>query len=366
MWSFEKLNAVHLELSSRCNAACPGCPRYLRNSPIVDPDLQQTDISIETFKEWFSPTTLSKIKNWIICGTHGDPITCKDLVEILQYICEHSPGQIQINTNGGLRGEKFFTDLGNILAAATAKDGVQREVVFSLDGLEDTNHLYRRQVKWEKAFANLKAFASTGANTAWDFLRFAHNTHQIEEARSIATSLGVDFRLKNPFGVDGIGMPVYDKNFKLDYVINHWEEGYKDPYEPYPLGYEAPLPILEERKGCIDCNSFRMHQPPQHETQMCEVYIDHLGRVQPCCFVGNKMYGPAYIEEATEVRYVQQAIGTRNNLYHYSLQEVLDNGALDMYSNSWENKTINQCWIQCGKEQGNDRLIDSLFVREIK
>jgi len=36
-----------------------------------------------------------------------------------------------------------------------------------------------------------------------------------------------------------------------------------------------------------------------------------------------------------------------------------------MYSNSWGNKTINQCWIQCGKEQGNDRLIDSLFVKEI-
>ena len=103
MWSFDKLNAVHLELSSRCNAACPGCPRYLRNSPIVDSNLQQTDISIETFKKWFSPATLSKIKNWIICGTHGDPITCKDLVEILQYITQHSSGQIQINTANRLK-----------------------------------------------------------------------------------------------------------------------------------------------------------------------------------------------------------------------------------------------------------------------
>jgi len=362
VWSYEKLNAVHLELSSRCNAACPGCPRHLRNSPNVDPNLQQRDISIGEFKSWFSPDALAKIENWIICGTHGDPITCKDLVEIVEYICQHSPGSIQINTNGGLRGTQFFSDLGRVLAENKLPD-VNRAVIFSIDGLEDTNHLYRRQVKWDKVISNIKAYVAAGGLAAWDFLRFSYNSHQVEEAEKLAKSLGVHFRLKNPFGVDGTGMPVYDKDYNLEYVINHWSEGDKEPYVPPHLGYVAPRPRLKTRQGCIECNAFRNHHPPNHEKPMCEIYIDHLGNVQPCCFVGNKMYGPAYMEEATEVRGVQKAIGNRNNLYTYSLQEVLDNGALNMYSDSWKYKTINQCWVQCGKQEGGDRLIDSLFVK---
>ncbi len=101
-WNYKDISAIHLELSTKCNAACPGCPRFLRNSPNVDPALIQTDITISQFKSWFPVELVSRVYNWIICGTHGDPITCTDLYEILEYICEYSPGNIQLNTNGGL------------------------------------------------------------------------------------------------------------------------------------------------------------------------------------------------------------------------------------------------------------------------
>jgi len=370
-WSYSNLNAVHLQLSSRCNAACPGCPRFLVNSPNVDPDLYQTDISIETFESWFSPADLSKIKNWIICGTHGDPIACKDLVEIVDYICSHSSGRMQINTNGGLRGPKFFTDLGNVLAAASKKDKVHRELVFSVDGLEDTNHLYRRGVKWNKVIDNIMAYCSTGAYAAWDFLRFAHNVHQVDDAKKLAAKIEaatgsvLEFRLKNPFGVDGVGMPAYNKDYKLDYVLNHHERPDEKPYIPAPKDWIAPPPIPIVREGSIRCNAFRSLQPPDHDTRMCEIFVDHLGKILPCCFVGTKMYGQAHSPESTEVRNIQKKLGDTNSLYHHSLRDILDSGALQSYSDTWNDKPVTECWNTCGiKKQTTYRKIDTLFVEE--
>jgi len=357
MWSFDNLNAVHLELSSRCNAACPGCPRFLRNSPNVDPDLTQRDISLSDFKSWFSPEILKKIRSWHICGTHGDPITCKDLIEIVSYICEYSDGSIQIHTNGGARNENFFSKLGKVLYDNTIPGRV-RGVVFSVDGLEDTNHLYRRQVKWDKLIKNMKAYVATGGMAGWHFLRFAHNYHQIEEAKQLAESLGVHFKVKNPFGVDGVGMPVYDKSYNLDYVINHYERPEEKPYTPPEIGYIAPMPKKTNKQGCIECASFRQYGT----LNINEIYIDHLGRVHPCCYVANKMFGPSISEEATEVRYIQSKLRNKNSLYYHNLKEIIDSDVLKVYSDSWENKSINQCWVQCG----GDRLIDKLFVREIE
>ena len=354
MWNFDTLNSIHLELSSKCNAACPQCPRFLDHSPNVDPNLFQTDISFDTFKKWFSPSLLKKIDNWIICGTHGDPITCIDFLDIIKYICEYSNGSIQINTNGGLRGIKFFKQLGNIFQNATVKDNVNRLVVFSIDGLEDTNHLYRRNVKWSNVFENLKAYKSTGAYAAWDFLRFYHNNHQINKAREIAESLNVEFRLKNPFGVSDYAMPVNDNNYNLEYTIYHYTKEPTKTFTPNTRNYTAPLPDPNfVTNGCITCNSFR--------DNIHEVYIDHLGRVHPCCFIGGDINSLPYMDIVTEVKHIQKILGKQNNLYYYSLEEIMNNNILSLYSNSWADKTVKKCWIQCGKKNSN-RSVDNLFV----
>lgn len=355
MWTFDNLNAIHLELSSKCNAACPGCPRFLNNSPNVNPDLKQTEISLSDFKSWLTPDILSKIKSWVICGTHGDPITCVDFIDIVQYICDHSPGRIQINTNGGLRGERFFESLGETLVKATKADGVYREVVFSIDGLSDTNHIYRRNVIWHKLIKNIKAYINTGSRGAWEFLKFKHNVHQILEAQDLAEFLGLDFRVKNPYGVEDHSMPVYDKEYDLDYIISHHEDVIgKDPYVPRDITYIAPMPDITSQEGCISCNSFR--------DNLCEIYIDHNGLVHPCCFVSNKLYAMSNTPESTEIKHIQATIGKSNSLKEYGLKDILDNNELGVYSSSWNKKSINQCWLQCGIEGNGINQIEKLYV----
>lgn len=367
MWTLENLNAIHFELSSKCNAACPGCPRFIFNSPNVNKNLVQQDISFENFQSWLSPYILKKIKNWIFCGTHGDPMTCRDLLDIIAYVCKFSPGSIQINTNGGIRNERFYKTLGEILYTASKKDGISREVVFSLDGLSDTNHIYRRNVKWEKAFSNLKSFAKTGAKTAWDYLRFYYNNHQIDEARALAKSLNVEFRLKNPFGVEQYSMPVYNKDFKKEYNILHYTGFPIISYTPSTTDYVAPLPDNTKEDGYIDCNSFRALPPPKHDQKMVEIYIDHTGSIYPCCFVGGSANTLPFAPVISEIKKIKKKIGNNNNLHYNSLENILNNNkVLDIFSKSWKEKTIKKCFLECGIKQNKQRAVDDLFVERNK
>ena len=55
MFNYKDISQMHLEITNRCNAACPMCMRFYQNSPLLRPDLELGEISGEQFKEWFSP-----------------------------------------------------------------------------------------------------------------------------------------------------------------------------------------------------------------------------------------------------------------------------------------------------------------------
>ena len=352
-WQYQKLSAIHIELSSKCQAACPACPRFLRNSPNIDPTLIETSITFTNFKKWFPEEVTKNITSWIICGTHGDPFACKDLYEILEYICKNSQGSVQVNTNGGLRNPAYFTRIGELFNQYTIPN-VERHIVFSIDGLKTTNHIYRRNVVWEKVWENLMAYVATGALAQWDYLVFGHNLYQVDKARTIAKSHNIRFTLKNPFGVDQQGMSVLDKNYELDYVIEHSTDHGHERWDPASLDWipEIPEPVKEE--GSIDCHSFRR--------DLEEIYINALGQVVPCCFVGNALQGQINSPNVMQIRKIQESIGDQNNLHNYSLQEIFDNKVFDVFSNSWETKSIPMCWFQCGKSTSKNKRMDELFA----
>jgi MoaA/NifB/PqqE/SkfB family radical SAM enzyme len=284
------------------------------------------------------------------------------LYKILEYICEHSPGNIQLNTNAGLRTPETYTAIGNLFAQKSTHEGkkLRRVVTFSIDGLEDTNHIYRRNVTWKKVWNNLMAYVSTGAEAHWDFLQFKHNVHQVEEARALAEKYGINFVLKNPFGVDKISMPVYNRDLKLDYLIEHaFDNGYPT-YIPASGDYTAPMPEPIKASGCIDCMAKRTAQSPYDKKEIVEIYINALGQVLPCCFVGHQTF-VKHMPSGVQVQKIQRDMNNANSLHHYSLKEILDNQVLDVWSDSWENKTIAVCWNQCGKSDNKARAIDILF-----
>mgnify|MGYP000657292039 CR=1 FL=1 len=52
-------------------------------------------------------------------------------------------------------------------------------VLFGIDGLNDTNHLYRINVNWDALMRNVKSYISNGGTASWQFIVFDHNQHQI-------------------------------------------------------------------------------------------------------------------------------------------------------------------------------------------
>jgi MoaA/NifB/PqqE/SkfB family radical SAM enzyme len=51
MYNLEDITTIHLEVTSRCQASCPMCVRNIQGG-ILNPWLEEEDISIDQFKEW--------------------------------------------------------------------------------------------------------------------------------------------------------------------------------------------------------------------------------------------------------------------------------------------------------------------------
>ena len=245
--SFEKSNTkvLHLELTTRCNAACPQCSR-------MDPDYNYTtdyDLSLEQVKSLFTEDFVRQLEKVYACGSFGDPAAAKNCWEILSWFREINPEiTLGMNTNGGLRNTDFWSRLGKLF------NRPYDYVVFSIDGLEDTNHLYRVNVVWDKVMANSSAFIAAGGSAHWDMLVYEHNEHQVESCKKLAKNLGFTWfrsKVSSRFAIRPVEFLKPPRNFAL-------------VHEDGPVKCQA----LSEKS----------------------LYVAATGKLVPCCFIGNEIF----------------------------------------------------------------------------
>ena len=77
MYKLEDIRDIHLEITSRCQAKCPMCPRRINGGPL-NPFIHLDDVSLETFKKWFPVDFIKQLNSLFMCGNLGDPIVSKD------------------------------------------------------------------------------------------------------------------------------------------------------------------------------------------------------------------------------------------------------------------------------------------------
>jgi len=140
---FDYTKFVEFNITNHCNAKCPLCPRFVNETEKVKVPLihLSKNVIIDTFKNH---------KNILFCGDFGDPFMHPDIEEIIKVSFELGV-ILWIHTNGGLRNNDFF------YRVATFYPNVK--ITFSIDGLKDTNHIYRKNVDFDLAFSNLSIFA---------------------------------------------------------------------------------------------------------------------------------------------------------------------------------------------------------------
>tara|TARA_B100001057_G_scaffold174173_1_gene174879 strand:- start:2324 stop:3259 length:936 start_codon:yes stop_codon:yes gene_type:complete len=126
----------------------------------------------------------------MFCGNYGEVVVSKTFLECLQYVVENTTAKIVIATNSSARDESWWKELGLMLKG-------RGKVNFSIDGLSDTNHLYRVNADFDKCLRNAQAFIDAGGIARWDYLVFAHNEHQVDGAVELAKTMGFkDFAVK--------------------------------------------------------------------------------------------------------------------------------------------------------------------------
>lgn len=189
MYTYEEIQHVHLEPTTRCNAGCPMCARNACG--VTSSKLGRTELSREDVQAIFPVAFLQHINGFDLCGAYGDPAITRDIIDIVTYIRHANPGcLITLYTNGGMH----TPDWWRRLAQSLDKPG---RVVFAIDGTAETLHIYRRGVHFNKVIENARAFIDAGGEARWEFLVFRHNEHEIETARKLSEEIGFrEFSLK--------------------------------------------------------------------------------------------------------------------------------------------------------------------------
>lgn len=268
-------HTLHIELSTKCNAACPMCSR--NNSGYgVNPKVQVGQLSLRDLQANLSLDFLLRLKRIIACGNFGDPIMNSELLPILIWFKEQNPKlQIELHTNGGVGSSETWKALAGLVSFCR----------FGIDGLEDTNHIYRRGVRWNSLMQNIEHFISAGGNAEWAYLVFKHNEHQLEMARQLSVKMGftkfLPKRTTRNIRSDGSYLdrwPVHSDSEKIEYYLEApQDEKFQKNIEEFKssqknfVSYEE---YLEKTNITCKVKSER------------SIYLAADGSVLPCCWLG--------------------------------------------------------------------------------
>jgi MoaA/NifB/PqqE/SkfB family radical SAM enzyme len=321
MYDFNNLYGVHIEFTSRCNLLCPQCARVKDGK--VNPDLPLENMSLETIERIFTELK-NKIEYVHICGNYGDIIAHPYPLEAIDIIQNSGEKFIKMYTNGSARPKIFWSNLGKKLS------GNKGQVVFSIDGFHDTNHLYRVNSNFNKIIENAKSFIDAGGSAVWEWLPFEHNDHQVEDAIKLSKRLGFDqFILKKNPRFSPINNGEHH-TLKPSKIYIH--EGVKKQERMIMGETQQLIPTLFP----IKCK--------YHARKM--IFIDFQGYVLPCCWHGNRFNSDSKTG-SNEFHKIMQGYDPKIfNVNYYSIEEILNN---DWYKKDMEYtiKILNTCRKHC-------------------
>jgi len=346
MYRYNDIRAIHLEVTQNCQASCPMCDRNM-NGKGINPHINLDELSLGDCKKIFLPEFIAQLDTMFMCGNLGDPIVAKDTLEIFKYFREHNPKMwLSMNTNAGAKNVEWWRELAHVFGRMGA-------VIFSVDGLRDTNHLYRQGVNWDNVERNMRAFINAGGRARWDFLIFEHNQHQVDEAEALATKWGCEKFMKKKTGrfITGKGEKKQSHQ-AVDKKGNNSAE-IKKPKKEYTNKALSKQDVILNKYGSMD--TYYDAAPI-----ICKVkkdnslFITAEGLALPCCWTAGRMYKwwhkDPKVEQIWDFIPDISALQARNGL-----EAVFDTGIFDSIQASWNKPSCSDgklkvCAMKCGAE----------------
>ena len=248
---------------------CPQCARTFEGWS-EQPENKNLDLTLDDYQILLEPFSKDSFRI-LHCGNFGDALASPTFDETFDYTMSRSPNQVMIMTNGCLRGPTWWREL--------AQRGQGRlKVVFSVDGLEDTNSIYRVGSNFKSFLANAKAFLDEGGKARWDFIEFKHNYHQIEQAQQLAKDMGFDeFNVKYTARFASVGNKAFvnKKGQGVEDVSSNVNQQDRDEVL---MTYGSLAEYAE--KTSVSCKT----------QERKSVFVDMNMRLWPCCWFGVPLY----------------------------------------------------------------------------
>lgn len=303
------IKKIELEITSDCNAACPGCARTLNKDL-----LQINSFSLQDLQRMFPIADYNDVK-FKFCGVLGDPAINVECVAMVDYLTSLG-GYCELSTNGGVQTADWWSQLGDI---ATERPGLVH-VHFCIDGHKETNHIYRANTKWAVIERNIQAFSDSAPknHATWIYIVFDHNEYELDAAKQHAEKIGFMFAtrtgMRNSYNqwIAQIGK----KNNKIETHITttkveHSKKDAMKEIDDFINDYEqdnASTDKIQKMLDSVVCKYI-------HES---EIFIASNQTMWPCCF----LWDSAFKNKEGIVDKLNIFEPNWNSLKHYSIEEV--------------------------------------------
>ena len=362
-FNYNNIDEYQLEITTYCNAACPQCPRN-NNGSGTNPYLSLEHLSRSVIDSAFSKKLCTRLRQIFFCGSYGDPIMHPAFLDILRDFRRKCPTLwLYIHTNGSAHDTDYWQSLAKIING-------YGQVDFNIDGLKDTNHLYRRNTDFDKIINNATAFINTGGRAVWNYIVFEHNQHQVKAAQQLSNSLGFcEFKyratgrfLNHQTMEEFTQWPVQSKTGVTEYVLRPTN------LQEYKNKSIVALPNL--KKQYPDIKKYFAN------TDICcdaltgnKVTINASGVVLPCNMLNHNLSDARFRDQSVlpcsndlstvdHKNQVQEFINRHGidnlNIHHRSLEQVFANSFWLDLVRSWQYNTfperLFECAMTCGKQ----------------
>jgi MoaA/NifB/PqqE/SkfB family radical SAM enzyme len=323
----------HIEPSSICAIKCPRCPRAE-----VPDSLLNRQLNLNFFKNQIGADIVRQIKKITFCGNDGDPIYCREFLQIVKWIKDVHPDiQLTIITNGSYKDTAWWNELALTL---DSKDHMH----WSIDGWDQlSNQQYRINSNWESIITGIDSFNSANTTTykTWAAIGFKFNEHNISDMKNLAQALKFDqFQLTK------------STKFGSKYPAAYGEDDYLEPSDKKLISVDFRFERQTQALG----------NKTHPDAQIKQIFLQRATDLKntdhsAICFIGNKgvflnSRGEFYPCCWTANRYEHnQTWQGKFNLNHKSFKEILSDPFWTTEFLKFDNL---ECKTKCTKQKLND------------
>ena len=339
----------HLEPSAVCTLKCPRCPR----TEHPDTPWLNKNMTLDFVKKFFTEDMLrDKVKRVTMCGDVGDPIYCKEYIEICRYIKSVNPNiHIFTITNGSYKKPEWWQELASVL---NDRDTIN----FSIDGYDNTsNNLYRINSNFESIMEGIRAVRTVNKDIflVWATIIFKFNQDHLNNIINQARNLNMD-------------AIQWTRSTKFGSIYGGYG-GTNDPLEPRTEfiskthRYEREVVNISGREqnntDYLEHNKQKYFEIKEQYkdkpvTPLCEIgnrgiYVNAEGVVFPCSWVSFPYHSLTYGDKTIEWKdsfFAEHR--ERMSLHNRTFEEIIADPLWNKCSRGFTNPE--KTWVECGQK----------------